>query len=185
MPGLPRQRCHLSPQPGLLEPTSCLIRVSKSAPTLGIAIEGGANTRQPLPRIVTIQVGQAENGKNSMHILSLFSLGIRKAIAQVQQQLCPRRDFGGVLTPSYSPASPCTSDTSFCWGRGGEGSMAEDCICVLWTIPYCKAHPRSQGFAADILEEVWAAPKAWLVSPHVWKLPFSAQIEDWGGGMGG
>ncbi|NXE21302.1 WHRN protein, partial [Ardeotis kori] len=46
-----------SKPPGLLEPTSCLIRVSKSAPTLGIAIEGGANTRQPLPRIVTIQVG--------------------------------------------------------------------------------------------------------------------------------
>ncbi|XP_063172095.1 whirlin [Candoia aspera] len=43
--------------PGLLEPTSHLIRVSKSAPTLGIAIEGGANTRQPLPRIVTIQKG--------------------------------------------------------------------------------------------------------------------------------
>ena len=43
-------------QPGLLEPTSTLIRVKKSAATLGIAIEGGANTRQPLPRIVTIQV---------------------------------------------------------------------------------------------------------------------------------
>ncbi|XP_063000843.1 whirlin [Elgaria multicarinata webbii] len=43
--------------PGLLEPTSRLIRVAKSAPTLGIAIEGGANTRQPLPRIVTIQRG--------------------------------------------------------------------------------------------------------------------------------
>uniref|UniRef100_A0A8D0C2L5 Whirlin n=1 Tax=Salvator merianae TaxID=96440 RepID=A0A8D0C2L5_SALMN len=43
--------------PGLLEPTSHLIRVMKSAPTLGIAIEGGANTRQPLPRIVTIQRG--------------------------------------------------------------------------------------------------------------------------------
>ncbi|XP_061460236.1 whirlin isoform X2 [Rhineura floridana] len=43
--------------PGLLEPTSHLIRVTKSAPTLGIAIEGGANTRQPLPRIVTIQRG--------------------------------------------------------------------------------------------------------------------------------
>ncbi|XP_047684953.1 whirlin isoform X3 [Prionailurus viverrinus] len=41
--------------PGLLEPTSTLIRVKKSAATLGIAIEGGANTRQPLPRIVTIQ----------------------------------------------------------------------------------------------------------------------------------
>ncbi|XP_043575951.1 whirlin isoform X2 [Chiloscyllium plagiosum] len=43
--------------PGLLEPTSVLVRVPKSAPTLGIAIEGGANTRQPLPRIVTIQRG--------------------------------------------------------------------------------------------------------------------------------
>ncbi|XP_043951663.1 whirlin isoform X1 [Gambusia affinis] len=43
--------------PGLLEPTSMLVRVPKSASTLGIAIEGGANTRQPLPRIVTIQRG--------------------------------------------------------------------------------------------------------------------------------
>uniref|UniRef100_UPI003AACBC48 whirlin n=1 Tax=Centroberyx gerrardi TaxID=166262 RepID=UPI003AACBC48 len=43
--------------PGLLEPTSTLVRVAKSASTLGIAIEGGANTRQPLPRIVTIQRG--------------------------------------------------------------------------------------------------------------------------------
>ncbi|XP_041094530.1 whirlin-like isoform X5 [Polyodon spathula] len=44
-------------KPGLLEPTSSLVRVMKSATTLGIAIEGGANTRQPLPRIVTIQRG--------------------------------------------------------------------------------------------------------------------------------
>uniref|UniRef100_W5KTD7 Whirlin n=1 Tax=Astyanax mexicanus TaxID=7994 RepID=W5KTD7_ASTMX len=43
--------------PGLLEPTSTLVRVPKSSSTLGIAIEGGANTRQPLPRIVTIQRG--------------------------------------------------------------------------------------------------------------------------------
>ncbi|XP_058272455.1 whirlin isoform X2 [Hemibagrus wyckioides] len=43
--------------PGLLEPMSTLVRVPKSANTLGIAIEGGANTRQPLPRIVTIQRG--------------------------------------------------------------------------------------------------------------------------------
>nr|XP_033818167.1 whirlin-like [Geotrypetes seraphini] len=46
-----------SKPPGLLEPTAALIRVGKSAPTLGIAIEGGANTRQPLPRVVTIQRG--------------------------------------------------------------------------------------------------------------------------------
>uniref|UniRef100_A0A8C1NF71 Whirlin n=1 Tax=Cyprinus carpio TaxID=7962 RepID=A0A8C1NF71_CYPCA len=43
--------------PGLLEPTSTIVRVAKSTSTLGIAIEGGANTRQPLPRIVTIQRG--------------------------------------------------------------------------------------------------------------------------------
>ncbi|KAJ8395878.1 hypothetical protein AAFF_G00027610, partial [Aldrovandia affinis] len=47
----------LSKPPGLLEPTSTLVRVVKSTSTLGIAIEGGANTRQPLPRIVTIQRG--------------------------------------------------------------------------------------------------------------------------------
>ncbi|XP_042336493.1 whirlin [Sceloporus undulatus] len=52
------RRVEAAPKPpGLLEPTSHLIRVAKSAPTLGIAIEGGANTRQPLPRIVTIQRG--------------------------------------------------------------------------------------------------------------------------------
>lgn len=39
-------------------PTATLVRVVKNANTLGIAIEGGANTRQPLPRIVTIQVRQ-------------------------------------------------------------------------------------------------------------------------------
>ncbi|CAL8317833.1 unnamed protein product [Lota lota] len=48
---------HTPRPPGLLEPTSQLVRVGKSATTLGIAIEGGANTRQPLPRIVTIQRG--------------------------------------------------------------------------------------------------------------------------------
>lgn len=42
---------------GVMEPT--LVRVPKCASTLGIAVEGGANTRQPLPRIATIQVGQS------------------------------------------------------------------------------------------------------------------------------
>ncbi|XP_029108855.1 whirlin isoform X2 [Scleropages formosus] len=46
----------VSKPPGLLEPTSSLVRVAKTTSTLGIAIEGGANTRQPLPRIVTIQL---------------------------------------------------------------------------------------------------------------------------------
>ncbi|KAJ8263383.1 hypothetical protein COCON_G00158400 [Conger conger] len=44
-------------EPSTKPPTSFLVHVVKSASTLGIAIEGGANTRQPLPRIVTIQRG--------------------------------------------------------------------------------------------------------------------------------
>ena len=42
----------------VLAATATLVRVVKNSNTLGIAIEGGANTRQPLPRIVTIQVRQ-------------------------------------------------------------------------------------------------------------------------------
>ncbi|XP_078083691.1 whirlin [Mustelus asterias] len=57
LPGNEAKAEAVSKPPGLLEPTSLLVRVPKSAPTLGIAIEGGANTRQPLPRIVTIQRG--------------------------------------------------------------------------------------------------------------------------------
>ncbi|KFQ13933.1 Whirlin, partial [Leptosomus discolor] len=70
-----------SKPPGLLEPTSCLIRVSKSAPTLGIAIEGGANTRQPLPRIVTIQHGGSAHNCGKLKvghvILEVNGTGLR------------------------------------------------------------------------------------------------------------
>uniref|UniRef100_A0A4W4GWH4 PDZ domain-containing protein n=1 Tax=Electrophorus electricus TaxID=8005 RepID=A0A4W4GWH4_ELEEL len=47
----------------LPEPT--LVRMAKCANTLGMAVEGGANTRQLLPRIVTIQKGGSAylNGK--------------------------------------------------------------------------------------------------------------------------
>ncbi|XP_044120993.1 whirlin isoform X2 [Neovison vison] len=54
--------------PGLLEPTSTLVRVKKSAATLGIAIEGGANTRQPLPRIVTIQRGGSAHNSGQLKV---------------------------------------------------------------------------------------------------------------------
>uniref|UniRef100_A0A5F9DTD1 Whirlin n=1 Tax=Oryctolagus cuniculus TaxID=9986 RepID=A0A5F9DTD1_RABIT len=54
-----------SKPPGLLEPTSTLVRMKKSAATLGIAIEGGANTRQPLPRIVTIQRGGSPSSQEA------------------------------------------------------------------------------------------------------------------------
>ncbi|XP_055055245.2 whirlin isoform X1 [Misgurnus anguillicaudatus] len=51
----------------IMEPT--LVRVPKCASTLGIAVEGGANTRQPMPRIVTIQKG------GSAHISGLLRVG--------------------------------------------------------------------------------------------------------------
>ncbi|KAF4074286.1 hypothetical protein AMELA_G00237810 [Ameiurus melas] len=54
-------------QSGLSGPT--LVRVSKSANTLGIAVEGGANTRQPLPRIATIQKG------GSAHLCGQLQVG--------------------------------------------------------------------------------------------------------------
>jgi len=33
-----------------------LINILKTKPTLGLAIEGGANTKHPLPRIINIHV---------------------------------------------------------------------------------------------------------------------------------
>ena len=37
------------------ESLTTTIMVQKVRPTLGIAVEGGANTRQPLPRVISIQ----------------------------------------------------------------------------------------------------------------------------------
>ncbi|XP_072286033.1 whirlin isoform X1 [Pyxicephalus adspersus] len=54
--------------PGLLESSATLVRVMKSAPTLGIAIEGGAKTRQPLPRIVTIQRGGSAHNCSKLRV---------------------------------------------------------------------------------------------------------------------
>ncbi|XP_029365691.1 whirlin [Echeneis naucrates] len=81
------QKCHLE-QPGahqmgspLPEPPATLVRVVKKANTLGIAIEGGANTRQPLPRIVTIQKGgsahNSEQLKVGLVILEVNGISLR------------------------------------------------------------------------------------------------------------
>ncbi|XP_038854426.1 whirlin-like [Salvelinus namaycush] len=55
-------------QPGSPVPTPTLVHVVKNANTLGIAIEGGANTRQPLPRIVTIQKGGSAHGCGQLKV---------------------------------------------------------------------------------------------------------------------
>ncbi|CAL1533600.1 unnamed protein product [Lymnaea stagnalis] len=34
-----------------------IVYIYRSKPTLGVAIEGGANTRQPLPKVITVQPG--------------------------------------------------------------------------------------------------------------------------------
>lgn len=57
---------------GIMEPT--LVRVPKCASTLGIAVEGGANTRQPMPRIVTIQVCYSTG--RSQHRLKFKAQGL-------------------------------------------------------------------------------------------------------------
>ncbi|XP_073456370.1 whirlin isoform X2 [Aquarana catesbeiana] len=59
---------NMTKPPGLLKPSATLIRVMKSAPTLGIAIEGGAKTRQPLPRIVTIQRGGSAHNCSKLRV---------------------------------------------------------------------------------------------------------------------
>uniref|UniRef100_A0A8D3DUP2 Whirlin b n=1 Tax=Scophthalmus maximus TaxID=52904 RepID=A0A8D3DUP2_SCOMX len=65
------QRGHLE-QPGtgspVPAPAATLVRVVKNANTLGIAIEGGANTRQPLPRIVTIQKGGSAHSCDQLKV---------------------------------------------------------------------------------------------------------------------
>ena len=33
-----------------------VVYIYRSKPTLGLAIEGGANTRQPLPKVINVQV---------------------------------------------------------------------------------------------------------------------------------
>ncbi|KAM4663019.1 whirlin [Discoglossus pictus] len=58
----------LAKPPGLLDSSASLVRVMKSAPTLGIAIEGGAKTRQPLPRIVTIQRGGSAHNCSKLRV---------------------------------------------------------------------------------------------------------------------
>lgn len=63
-PGIARQ-LSASPIPA---PTAILVRVLKNANALGIAIEGGANTRQPLPRIVTIQKGGSAHNCGQLKI---------------------------------------------------------------------------------------------------------------------
>ncbi|KAM3911914.1 whirlin isoform 1-T2 [Leptodactylus fuscus] len=59
---------NMAKPPGLLAPSATLVRVMKSAPTLGIAIEGGAKTRQPLPRIVTIQRGGSAHNCSKLRV---------------------------------------------------------------------------------------------------------------------
>ncbi|KAM9360092.1 whirlin [Symphorus nematophorus] len=63
-PGATRQQTG-SPVP---VPSATLVRVVKNASTLGIAIEGGANTRQPLPRIVTIQKGGSAHNCGQLRV---------------------------------------------------------------------------------------------------------------------
>ncbi|CAN0380375.1 unnamed protein product [Lampetra planeri] len=58
--------------PGMRDGTTRRVRVPKCAPTLGIAIEGGAHTRQPLPRIVTVQEGGSAHASGLLRVGQLL-----------------------------------------------------------------------------------------------------------------
>ncbi|XP_078475225.1 whirlin [Lampetra planeri] len=64
--------CPRVPQPGMRDGTTRRVRVPKCAPTLGIAIEGGAHTRQPLPRIVTVQEGGSAHASGLLRVGQLL-----------------------------------------------------------------------------------------------------------------
>uniref|UniRef100_A0A8C5WLT8 Whirlin n=1 Tax=Leptobrachium leishanense TaxID=445787 RepID=A0A8C5WLT8_9ANUR len=82
--------------PGLLEPMASLVRVMKSAPTLGIAIEGGAKTRQPLPRIVTIQRG------GSAHNCSKLKVGqVILEVNGISMQGKEHRDAARIIAEAF------------------------------------------------------------------------------------
>ncbi|KAM8866036.1 whirlin-like isoform 1-T1 [Synchiropus picturatus] len=49
-------------------PSSTLVRVMKNAPVLGVAIEGGANMQQPLPRIISIQKGGSAHACGQLRV---------------------------------------------------------------------------------------------------------------------
>lgn len=54
------------------------VTVKKTKPILGIAIEGGANTKHPLPRIINIHVSSKRNES--------FLMIYRKLIGQITKQ---------------------------------------------------------------------------------------------------
>lgn len=55
-----------------------LIKVYKTKPTLGIAIEGGSNTRHTMPKIAKIQVEFLHMGHSK--VLYLFVINLNRAI---------------------------------------------------------------------------------------------------------
>ncbi|TRY94032.1 hypothetical protein DNTS_011948 [Danionella cerebrum] len=81
-------------QVGIMEPV--LIRVPKCASTLGIAVEGGANTRQTLPRITTIQKG------SSAHICGRLRVGqVILEVNGVSLKGMEHRDATRVIAEAY------------------------------------------------------------------------------------
>ena len=62
------------------------VTIPKNKPLLGIVIEGGANTSQPLPRIVNIQVCSSNiclSNVISQQLIETFTSGDRVAIQKL------------------------------------------------------------------------------------------------------
>lgn len=50
-----------------------LVTIPKSKPILGIAIEGGANTKHPLPRIINIHVKSFQRSSSQFNTYTYFN----------------------------------------------------------------------------------------------------------------
>lgn len=149
----PQSLVSFHPQPGLLEPTSTLVRVKKSAATLGIAIEGGANTRQPLPRIVTIQVHPP---------------GPHLAISPYPGKFLSQHPQG-FATPRGEPAPkrrprliPPLHSLSLSFPTQGSGHS--DCSCLVRSVRPAQLSPQMPPRAPALC----FAPAARRLSPQLW-----------------
>jgi len=67
-----------------------VITVYKTKPTLGIAIEGGANTKQPLPRVISITEGGSASDSGSMKVGQIILEVNGKSFRGLEHQQCAK-----------------------------------------------------------------------------------------------
>ncbi|XP_075909062.1 whirlin [Petromyzon marinus] len=98
--------------PGMRDGATRRVRVPKCAPTLGIAIEGGAHTRQPLPRIVTVQEGGSAHASGLLRVGQLLLEVDGTSLRDLQHHDAARTIALAFREPSTSHISFLVADYS-------------------------------------------------------------------------